>query len=238
VQVHANWPEPDQSSHRGVRCLSWGKDRWIDPARTLQPPVYDEFGRGARLAFFESVLGYAVWTEGILAMVDSFAGGRPSLAEVEPFRLLAEGLEALGVFGAYLSANTFSQSVEALMTSIVVDPETVARVQAESMLNPYCAYAVGIGREASEAFMGLVLVHQSEALCEENADRLRQRLQEGTNILNGGAWSDVFDPEKLAVVVDGLALRARVPIHPPSLWLQWALVGDPLLLHHDAGGCP
>jgi len=200
--------------------------------------VYDHLGRGARLGFMEQTLFYTVWTDGLLAMIDTARETRPSLADVEAFRLMAEGLQILGTFGAYLTDATERQTMAALIAAGRVAEGTIERLQGEAMLNPYCAFAVGIGQDESGPFMGLVLVHESESLAHENADRLRQRFSQGTNSVNGQPWSDIFDPERLEVSVDGRTLRAKVPVDPPSVWLRWVLLGDPLLLHEGAGPCP
>lgn len=171
-------------------------------------------------------------------LVDAAQDATQSLVDVEGFRLMAEGLDTLGVFGAYLTDNTFGQSVNALMASMGVDREAVERVAAETMLDPYCAFAVGIGRDGSEAFMGLVLLYQSESQVDQNVERLRERLSEGTSAASGKAWSELFSTEKLEVEVSGRTLLARVPVDPPSVWLRWALLRDPLLLHEDLGPCP
>jgi len=238
LQAHEDWPSPAELTHDENRILAWGEDYATDFATRLQPPVYDDLGRGARLAFVGQVLCYTVWTDGVLAMVDAAQSGAASLADVKAFRLMAEGLETLGVFGAYLTDDTFGQSANALMASLGVDPDAVERVCAEAMLHPFCAFAVGIGRDESGAFMGLVLVHQSESQAEENGERFHQRLREGTSAASGKAWSKLFSPERLEIEVRDRALLARVPIDPESAWLRWVLLRDPLLLHEDVGPCP
>ncbi len=238
VQVNENWPLPAEITHHGVPILSWGEDYVMDFAKHMQPPVYDDLGRGARLGFMEHTLLCTVWTDGVLSMIDAARGTWASLADVEEFRLMAEGLQILGAFGAYLTDDTVRQTVGALIAAAEVDEETIERLESEAMLHPYCAFGVGIGRDESGPFMGLVLVHESESLAQENVDRLRQRFLKGTNSVNGDPWSKIFDPGELEVVADGRTLRARVPVDPPSVWLRWVRLGDPLLLHEEPGPCP
>jgi len=237
LQTSADWPSPVELSRDEVHVLAWGEDYGTDFSRRLEPPVYDELGRGARLAFVDQVLCCTVWTDGVFAMVDAAHDATASLADVEAFVLMAEGLDSLGVFGAYLTDNTFGQSVNALMASMGVEQEAVERVAAETMLAPYCAFAVGIGRDESGAFMGLVLVHASQTQAEDNEERLRRRLSEGTSAASGKAWSELFSSAQLHIEVTGRTLLARVPIDPPSVWLRWVLRRDPLLLHEDVGPC-
>ena len=189
------------------------------------------------MGFMDHKLFYTVWADGVLSMIDTARGTRGSLADVEEFRLMAEGLHVLGTYGAYLTDATVRQTVGALVAA-QVDEKTIERLQGEVMLHPYCAFAVGIGRDDSGPFMGLVLVHESESLAQKNVDRLRQRFSKGTNSGNGDPWSKIFDPEQLEVVVDGRTLRARVAVDPPSVWLLWVLRGDPLLLHDGSEPCP
>ncbi len=237
VQVNENWPLPGETTYHGVSILSWGEDYMMDFRRISQPPVYDHLGRGARLGFMEQTLFYTVWTDGLLSMIDTARGTRPSLADVEALRLMAEGLQILGTFGAYMTEATDRQTLAALIAAARVAEGTIERLQSEVMLSPYCAFAVGIGRDESGPFMGLVLVHESESLAQENVDRIRQRFSQGTSSVSGSSWSDIFDPGQLEVSVDGRTLRARVPIDPPSVWLRWVHLGDPLLLHEGSGPC-
>ena len=45
------WPTPEVEEYRGVPLLIWDGDFEMDSDRRLIPLVYDELGRGARLAF-------------------------------------------------------------------------------------------------------------------------------------------------------------------------------------------
>jgi len=59
---------PEVEEYRGVPLLIWDGDFEMDSERSLVPPVYDELGRGARLAFLEGIILYTLWTDGLREM--------------------------------------------------------------------------------------------------------------------------------------------------------------------------
>ena len=62
---------PEVEEYRGVPLLIWDGDFEMDSDRRLIPPVYDELGQGARLAFLEGIILYTLWTDGLRAMIDA-----------------------------------------------------------------------------------------------------------------------------------------------------------------------
>src|SRR4030042_723118 len=84
---------------------SWGEDNLanLEQRSSVRP-----LGRGHRLALAGDFVFWMTWTEGIEDMLDSYSNKKESLADVEEFRLLAEGIEALDVTHAYFSQDTIS----------------------------------------------------------------------------------------------------------------------------------
>lgn len=219
-------PAPQVGEYRGVALLSWGDDFSVDPDRRLEPPAYDQLGRGANLAFPEGAIFYTLWTDGVRGMIDASQGEIPSLAGVEEYALLARALEELGVYSAWLSDRT--QSVDYL------EDETHCR----TLLRPYLAFATGIGRDEGGFFMGLVLVHSTPEEAGKNAAWLPERLGSCWTLHSQRPWGEYFDLDRLAIEREGRTLMAKLYFttqgaHP--MWVQWLLYRDPLLLHEEAG---
>ena len=62
-------PQAEIESYRGVEYYAWGEDFEQDLRARLQPPAFDELGRGGRLVFAESYVLRALWTAGIEEMI-------------------------------------------------------------------------------------------------------------------------------------------------------------------------
>ena len=105
-------PPDAREEYQGVTFYSWGEDFKGSLQDRLKPPAFDKQGRGGRIAVLDNYVYRTLWTDGIREQIDAGLGRRPSLAEVEDFRLLAENLSELGSYEIYLSDDT--QSVEEL----------------------------------------------------------------------------------------------------------------------------
>jgi hypothetical protein len=89
---------------------------------------------------------------GIERMIDVVAGDQPSLADVEAFQLLAQGLARLDTFTAALAADTDRMSLSSV-ANVLAGPigseEAVAsaarQLRNEPLLLPYEAFAIGAG---------------------------------------------------------------------------------------------
>lgn len=105
-------PPDAREEYQGVTFYSWGEDFKGSLQDRLKPPAFDQQGRGGRIAVLDNYVYRTLWTDGIREQIDTGLGRRPSLADVEDFRLLAENLSELGSYEIYLSDDT--QSVEEL----------------------------------------------------------------------------------------------------------------------------
>jgi hypothetical protein len=145
---------------RGWRVYGWGADyETPNPARRLQPPMFDHLGRGSRLAVSESVLMRAFSTDDIHAMVDA-ASGVGSLADNWDFRLAAEGLERLGAWNATITERTFGPADQ----------------ESEGLLLRYAVMAFGERYDGGKHDFVVALVHRTPQDATESARRLPARI--------------------------------------------------------------
>ncbi len=222
LQRVQDWPPPGAQEYRGVPILTWGDSFEVNLDRRLNPPAYDELGRGANLGFAEGAIFSTLWTDGVRGMISASQGEGPSLADAEEYVLLAGGLEKLGVYSAWLSDRT--QSVDSL------GDERHCQV----LLRPYVAFATGIGRDEGGFFMGWVRVHPTAEAAGENLPRLRERLATCWSVYAQRPWREYFDLERLSLEREGRTLLAKAYFksdrtHP--VWIEWVLYRDPLLAH-------
>ena len=111
-------PYDAREEYQGVIFYSWGEDFKGSLHDRLKPPAFDKQGRGGRIAVLDNHVYRTLWTDGMREQIDASLGLRPSLAEVEDFRLLAGNLSELGSYEIYLSDDT--RRVDKL-DSLIVD---------------------------------------------------------------------------------------------------------------------
>src|SRR5690606_20853748 len=131
--------------------------------------------------------GYAVHaggTDGLHAVLEAREDGR-SLADYEPFALLAAELDRIGSVDATLidsSQDPDTWTLENIAGPIADDLEAFADAfspGAMTVLRPYVATGLGRGMdEDGRIFAAVVLTHDDEAVAEENVGRIEQRFAE------------------------------------------------------------
>jgi hypothetical protein len=214
-------PAASVEDRHGWRIYPWGGDNEVDQSRGFKPPMFDQFGRGGRLAVSEGVVMRALSTPDIQPMVDA-ADGTGSLAYNDDFRLAAEGLQRLEAWTARLTERDPAASVP--------DQEFLDLLASEELLRPYAVLAHGDGYEGNKRYVAVALVHRTPEDAAESARRLpgrvgpaqrafaymdeQARLQQGPN---GPAPGPVAACDKaisdLDVEVDGHVLLATLRFH-------------------------
>jgi hypothetical protein len=225
------WPHPQQEEHNEVSLLIWDPIFTPSLVSRLNAPVFDELGRAAPLAFPEKRVLSASSVEETETMIDACLGLTPSLWDTGTIQSLAEGLARLGAYSCVLMDDASSQSVERRFPSW--PSQAVEGVDADSLLRPYEAFGVGVGKDEEGFYMAIVLVHADEAAASANASLLPARLKSGQSLAFGIPWSAWFDTGGVVAEADGSVLLARVPIRPTAradVWVRWFIVQDPLLL--------
>ena len=223
--------------HRGVSFYSWGEDRKGDLQKRFSPPAFDWLGRGGRIAVQEKYIFRTVETTGMEALIDASLARRPSMADVEEFRLLARGMSELGAYTMFLTDMT--QGWEAYggrLVGMYLD-DYATQAQSEGvmqeikekilLLRPYQAFATGAGKDAEGPYIALVLAHANPKSAAENVDRLRRQI-EGTVITQDRKpwrpWPEVAEE----IRAEGRVLLAKLR---GQNWVGWVFAGEPRLLH-------
>ena len=77
-------------------------------------------------------------------------------------------------------------------------------IQRPLLLRPYLALATGAGIDENGYFMAIVLMNPSEAVAQENAALLEQRISEAKNVVEMREWSeDAHEFEEVDFVIYG-----------------------------------
>jgi hypothetical protein len=158
-------------------------------------------GKGHRLAVQGDFVFWTEWTEGIERMIDCYSRRLNSLADIEEYQHIAEGLSRLDVFNAYLTGNTNSYDelksyLEELGVYFRARPEReermIAAIEDVPLLKPYLAYAIGAGLDENGFYLAVVLVNSDNSLAKTNADLLKQRIEKTENVWQGKSWTEWF----------------------------------------------
>lgn len=137
----------------GWEIRGWGEDSTALNGRLrLQPPLYDDLGRGGRFAFRNGALVRTILTDDLRQVIQAEARDIRSLADVPEWRALAERLDAIGAFVAQAAPN-FGSAEPYLLHARVVAPDP------------------GDGLPPFSEF----LLFGSEELARESAQRIRER---------------------------------------------------------------
>lgn len=232
-------PAPSVEEHRGISYYRWGEDYAVDSNAIFAPPLFDGLGRGGRIAVLDEYLFHTIGTPEMKEVIDAHLKEVPSLADVEEFRLLADGMSRLRAYNMFLSDGVEAWDLNVLPKLFMgedasqEDIDEVRQHFAESgpRLRPYQVFGVGAGKDEEGSYMALVLVHADDASAEKNAGLLLKRIQEGSSTLYDDPWSDSIDVDSLEINADGRLLlakaRGRIAANP----LSWVFSRDALILY-------
>ena len=234
-------PPDAQEEYRGVVFYSWGEDYVVNRRKSFAPPAFDLLGRGGRIAVQDRYVFRTFGTDDMKELIDRSQDRRPSLADVEEYRLLVQGMSELGAYSMSLTDRTrgFQQTLEYFCqgSGLTMDNPDCIRVGAAMergpMLRRYQVFATGVGKDDRGAYTALVLVHADNRSARVNVGLLRRRIVQGHSSIASQSWPEVFDTDTMEVVARGRALLAKLrPAEgkPPS-WQPWERPNDPLLLH-------
>ncbi len=177
----------------------WGEDNLanLEQRSSVRP-----LGKGHRLALVDDFLFWMTWTEGIEDMLDSYNDKVDSLADVEEFRLLAEGLATFDVSRAYFSMDTHSYAemkewLELSRDVHSVDSDEQQRIEESiedtPLLKTYQAFATGAGLDEGGYFLAIVLLNPDENTADKNASLLEQRIKETRSVWQEDEWANWID---------------------------------------------
>lgn len=198
-------------------------------------------GRGHRLALIDDFIFWNLWTDGIQEMIDAHDGNIESLADIEDYRSLAEAPVEMDTVTAFLSSESQAQShVADVYRQVIDDPDNnerrqtlVEEIQRPLLLRPYLALATGAGIDENGYFMAIVLMNPSEAVAQENAALLEQRISEAKNVVEMREWSDLI--QSMEIEGQGRLTLAKLYGSVCTHWGSFEVLGagpyEPLLLH-------
>ena len=226
------------NTYQGHEFYSWGGDFDVN---LLMRSSVRPMGRGHRLALVDDFIFWVLWTEGIEEMIDSYEGNIESLADIEDYKLLAQGLEELDTVNAYFSSESHSpEYIEDLYQSLLEDPSderqqlALEEIERETRLKPYQALATGSGYDGNGFYLAIVLLNLSEEVAQENATLLEQRINESRLTMGehrGQQWSDVI--ESMEIESRGRLTLARIYGEACGMWDLFNIyeAWEPLLIH-------
>jgi hypothetical protein len=172
----------------------WGEDNLVNlEQRSSVRPL----GKGHRLALVDDFVFWMTGTEGIESMLDSYNNKQDSLADVEEFKLLAEELEELDVTHAYFSFDTRSYAEIKEWLELAGDAFEINQNQQQCinesieetpLLKPYSTFATGAGLDNNGYYMVVVLLNPDEDTARQNAELLKQRINDTKSIWQGYEW--------------------------------------------------
>ena len=215
---------PDVDSYHDNTLYIWSyvaNEVHLD--RRLEPPIFDNLGRGTTLAVQKDYICSQDTPEMVKTMIDASQGEVTSLADNSDFSLMATALSEMGAYSCYLSDQVMcvdnNSLVDLVATQIVTSDMTVeeARQQflddivtaaAGELLSFYRTYATGIGADDEGPFMTMVFIYDSPEQASSNVDVFKQQIESGFSVWTDVPWQDmVASPE---VWAEGRSLRVKL----------------------------
>ncbi len=225
-------PSLREETHAGINYYSWPEG---DPLDSLNLGLDPPFLWSHALAFD----GNAVyWSEAPLmpSMIDTFRDVQPSLADVERYRLLAEGLNRFDRYATVIADSRVPLSLAAAISAGVGTSEAIVEgikssLKEKPLLLPYEAQATGVGQDEKGIYMVVVAVHGDAATASENVERLRARVGSGAINYAGQSWQSIISD--LEVSSEGPLLLAKFYTEETRLARELLLKLEPFLLYDD-----
>jgi hypothetical protein len=216
-------------SYQGHEFYSWGDDNEMDFSRHSNVRW---LGQGHRLALLDDFLFWVTWTDGLKEMIDSYDDRIDSLADVEEYKLLADGLIELDVCNAFFS--TQSQSHSSVTEQYLLKmaeyeyPEEYQRflesIEETVRLEPYQAFATGGGLDEHGFYMAIVLVNPDDEVARSDATLLEQRIRQTESVWRGLQWSDLI--ESTEILSEGRLTLARLYGPICEYWTWFNMYGE------------
>ncbi len=221
-------PDPDTHEHLGVRFYSWGEDYTFDLDKRLQPPAYDELGRGGRIAVLDALVFRTLATEGMQGLIATLRDAWDSLADDPDLALAAGLLEGLEAYSAVLLGDVEQFGLDCRYC----DDLTLMVMQsaAEHSLDEYSVLGAAVGRDTDGFFTALVFIYENEEEAGRNVSVFEELWHNGRlSMQTSKPWTEYFPQGE--VWHDGRALVAKLRTDVPTIWLAMVFASDSLLWH-------
>ena len=210
-----------------MRLYSWGEVFRPDLARMLQPPAYDELGRGGRIAVLDALAFRTLAAEGMRSLIATYRDVRGSLANDPDLALDAGLLEGLEAYSAILLGDAARFGPGCFGCDDVM--RLVLQAAAEHSLDEYSALGAGVGRDTDGFFAILVFVYANEEDASRNVAVVEERWNVGVAMVSNQPWTEHFPQGE--VWNDGTALMAKLRTDVPTIWPSMVFASDSLLWH-------
>ena len=222
----AECDKPEVQEHLGVKFYSWGEDYTRDLKKRLQPPTYDELGRGGRIAVLDSVVFRTLGTAGMRSLIRTYGGNGDSLADDPDLALAAGALQNLGVYSALLAGDVerFTNPLDSLFSA---EERALLGMEAEDTPDQYSVLGAGVAKDSDGFVTILVFVYEDEGAASRKVQGFEERLANGRSMITGQPWTEYF-PES-EVWNEGRALIARLRTERPRIWERMVTAVDSLL---------
>jgi hypothetical protein len=211
--------QPEVRSHNGTDFYAWGEEFEQDLDKRLEPPLYDNLGRGPRLLVRNGEAYYSLADVAMEEMIDVANGAIPSLAEDANYLLALRWLASLGEMATMRFSSTYTS-----LSEIEEVTRHLEEINSAPLLKRFDLAASGMGHDGQRLFTGLVIVNPDEATAQQNADLLEQRLRESQPGFGSRPWTEFVDVAEIAVEGRVVVARLYLPVRP----------GSRLDLSHDA----
>jgi len=221
-------------TYGGLECFSTGPDGQELGRRSNLRPL----GYSLKLAVVDDHVFATNFARTMQEMVDAYHGKLKSLADLESYQLLSEGLVRLDAFAAIFSSESQAQShMKDLFKDIIADPGTdgprsiwAEQLQREVFLKPYQAFAVGQGLDEKGYYLAVVLVNADEATARDNAGLLEKQIRQ-SRYGDGQLWSDMIT--STTVTREGRLALARLYGQAAFYWKAFDMNSgaEPLLMY-------
>ncbi|MBN2239104.1 MAG: hypothetical protein JW712_04970 [Dehalococcoidales bacterium] len=241
VKTGPRYEELELVKYGGMEYYRWGEDNAANlSARTHVRPL----GRGHRLAMPGDFAFWTVWDEGIETMIDCYNDTTGSLADIDEYKRMAEGLDILDAFSAAMTSDTISYDdtqayleMEGLPEREGHDERFNFSLNEVPLLKPYDDLATGAGLDSNGYYLAIVLVNNDISTAKRNASLLEERINKTRHIWRDELWSEMAT--KVTVESRDNLTLAKLYGTPSEFWsdrfLSWEAAGtgafDPLLVH-------
>lgn len=222
---------PDIDSYRDIKLYIWTYEvNQIFQYNRLEPPVFDELGRGTTLAVQEDYICSVDTPELVETMIDASQGGTTSLADNADYSLMATALSEMGAYSCYLSNQlpfVYSDMyIDLLITSSGITEDEIASAAGE-LLGRYRTLASGIGEDEEGPFMTIVLIYDSPQQASSDTTVFERRVENGVSLWTGEPWQDMVDSSD--IWAEGRSLRIKLRGDIVLDWLDILFTRDTLL---------
>ena len=242
IQACSDCPAAEIERHSDVTFYSWGEDLESNLRSRLNPPAFDQLGRGGRIAVMPHLVYRTVETSGMRDLIDARQGAARTLAEVKEFRRIAQSLDRAGAYSAFITDDVGHLDFDAFidgqiaLSGSAASSEEAQRVRDAfgrvTLLRPYAAFGVGAGMEGGEKFMVLVLAHDDAESASRNEELLESQLRTGLSVVTPTTWAEVFDIVDIDSRVTCNILTVKVTgFFGSTNWIKWYYNDDTLLLY-------